>query len=235
MPEQLRFQKVFGDRGAVQSDERLVFAVTHLVDRFGGDLFSGPRFAEDQHGAVGPGDAADQFHHLPDDLGPADHVAETVRIGQDRLQRLVLPCERALAGRFADDRQQFLDLERFGNEIFRPQFNRFHRRLQFFARGQHDHREFRFDLFYLLERFDPVHSRHPQVEQDDLEVPFFDLFQSFGAGGGGAGGIFLLEDRLERLLHVSFVVNYEHVYFFFVCHVNHKNYSMGTSKMGRNI
>ena len=57
--EQFALEQRLGDRGAVDRQERLVGAVGVLVDRAGDQFLAGAALAEDQHGHVLGGDAAD--------------------------------------------------------------------------------------------------------------------------------------------------------------------------------
>ena len=53
--EQLAFDEVFGDGGAVHLDEGLGGALADGVDGVGDQFLAGAAFAEDQHAAVGAG------------------------------------------------------------------------------------------------------------------------------------------------------------------------------------
>ena len=59
--EQFAFQQRFRDGGAVDRQERGLAAAAVLVDRPGHQFLAGPALAEDQHGHVLRGDAADRL------------------------------------------------------------------------------------------------------------------------------------------------------------------------------
>ena len=58
--EQFAFEQRLGDRRAVDGDERLVAAAAEVVDRLADDFLAGAVFAQDQHGQLGVGHAADR-------------------------------------------------------------------------------------------------------------------------------------------------------------------------------
>ena len=58
-PEELAFQKGFGDGGAVHLDKGLISAQRTLMDRLGDQIFPGPAFPLDQDGDIGLRDLID--------------------------------------------------------------------------------------------------------------------------------------------------------------------------------
>ena len=57
--EQLALGQRLGNGRAVDRDERLIAAAAEIMDRLGDDLLAGAVFAQDQHGQIGVGHAAD--------------------------------------------------------------------------------------------------------------------------------------------------------------------------------
>ena len=57
--EQFALGQRFGDGRAVDGDKRLVAAAAEVMDRLGDNLLARAVFAQDQHGQVGVGHAAD--------------------------------------------------------------------------------------------------------------------------------------------------------------------------------
>ena len=54
-----------------------------------------------------------------------------------------------------------------------------------FEAGQDDCARRRFHLLHCQERVNPVHSRHAQIQQQDVGIPFREHAQCFQAAGGG--------------------------------------------------
>jgi hypothetical protein len=100
VPEQLAFQEVLGDRGAVHGDERPLRAAGAAVDVTREHFLAGARLASDQHGGFGA-------RHL---LGAADR---RLHGGVAHHQRM------ALAGRRFEDRGDQLGVRRQRQELAR--------------------------------------------------------------------------------------------------------------------
>ena len=75
MAEELAFDEVFRERGAVQGDERLVLARGKFHDGTGEKLFAGAAGAADEDGGVGRGDLAELFVDELHLAAVADHPA----------------------------------------------------------------------------------------------------------------------------------------------------------------
>ena len=124
MAEDLAFQQVARDGGAVDGDERLVATAAELVQGIGAELLAGAALAGDEHGGLAGGrvlqDAVDRLHGH----GMADEVAEAVAAGffldlGDLL--LELAPFQCVAHRDA----QAVGGERLGQEVERPLPHRF--------------------------------------------------------------------------------------------------------------
>src|SRR5882672_4299520 len=63
-----------------------------------------------------------------------------------------------------------------------------------------------------FQRFQAVHSREPDIEQDDIKTGFANEFEAvFGACGGGGLIAFIFKNSGERLANSGFVVDDEDV------------------------
>ena len=98
--EQFAFQQRFGERRAVDGDERLIAAAAEVVDRAGDDLLAGAVFAEDQNRQVGVGDAADRRSHgldrraLADELQPLGRLLDELLMLREQLFELLRVFQR---------------------------------------------------------------------------------------------------------------------------------------------
>ena len=59
MTEQFRFEKGFGQAGAIERDERAELTPAREMERARDQLLAGAALAENQNGALGAGDALD--------------------------------------------------------------------------------------------------------------------------------------------------------------------------------
>ena len=89
--EQLAFQDVLAQRGAVQRDERLVLAWAVLMDRLGDQFLAGARFALDQYAGVGRRDPLEAVDHGVHLRARADHPFEAELFVQPAVQFDVRP------------------------------------------------------------------------------------------------------------------------------------------------
>ena len=83
-------------------------------------------------------------------------------------------------GGFLQNQAQMLGIERFGNEIIRPGFHRFHRALDAAMGGNHDYRQITPAFSDFGKDLDAVHPRHLIIEQQNVRRPGFEAVQSTG-------------------------------------------------------
>ena len=81
MAEQLGFEEVVGDGGAVHRHERLVLAVRLGMHEPRDDFLAGAAFPGDEDGGFRPGDLLGQAHHARHRLVPEDEGAVVARDG----------------------------------------------------------------------------------------------------------------------------------------------------------
>jgi hypothetical protein len=138
--EQLRFEQVFGNRGAVDGDERSVVARAERVQRPREQLLAGAALALEQHRRVGGRRAVQRLRHLlqlgvvPDDERRAAALRELV------LQDHVLGGEPPLDERALHHQQQVIGIHRLGEEVERALLHRRHGVLDAAKRRHDDHR-----------------------------------------------------------------------------------------------
>jgi len=118
--EQLRFEEVLGDGGAVADDERLVLVRAQAVDGPGDDLLAGPRLARDERAREVLGDVLDEPEDLEHGRIAADEALEDVLALQPLLEVQRLPAELALAGYPAQEVAEDVAFVGLGDEVGRP-------------------------------------------------------------------------------------------------------------------
>src|SRR5690606_12585375 len=81
MAEQLGFEQILAEGGAVDGEERFVAAIGRLVDRPGDEFLAGAALAADEDRGAGAGDALDLLADAAHRLAAADQ--RTRRVGLD--------------------------------------------------------------------------------------------------------------------------------------------------------
>ncbi len=165
VPEQLALDQLLGDRGAVDFDERSGSTAAHRVDAARDELLAGAVLAVDQHPAVGRRGHRHLLAQLRHHVALAHHRQPAIDVGA---QRAVLGLEPPLTDGVADDEHGLLERERLFDEIERAQLDRAHRRLDVAVARNHHHGRVDAALAQPRQRDQPVHSRQPDVEHDDV-------------------------------------------------------------------
>ena len=93
MAEELAFEEVFGDGGAVDADVISLAADTEAVEGAGDQFLAGAAFAEDQDGGVGGGDVLDEIAQLQDLGRFADDLVQAVNLASILLCSFSVYCD----------------------------------------------------------------------------------------------------------------------------------------------
>ena len=163
--EQLALDQLLGDGGTVDLDERPRAPAAHGVDVARHQLLAGAVLAVDQHPAVGRRRHRDLLAQLHHRVALADHRVLRVDL---RAQRLIFGLEPPLPQRVADDEHRLLQRQRLLDEIERAHLDPADRRLDVAVPRDHDDLRFDLPLAHARERGEPIHSRQPDVEDDDV-------------------------------------------------------------------
>ena len=154
--EQLAFDQLFRNGGAVDLDEGRAPAPAQRVDRPRDQLFAGAVFAVNQHAAVGRRGHGDLLAELPHGIALANHGLVSIDL---RAQGAVLRFERALPEGVADDQHRPVVLKRLFEKVERAELDAAHGGLDVaVTRDQHD---LGIDLAFAQpgERRQTVHAR----------------------------------------------------------------------------
>ena len=178
------------------------------MERPGDQLLAGSALAVDQDGRPGRGGLDDQIEDLPHARAAANDFSEPVLMRLQVLpQRAVLGDQPPLGERVAKDDQHLVVLERLGDVV---EGAALHRRDRVLDRGvRRDHQDRQVVVYFLdfVERRDPVHPRHHDVHDHDVERHASDELE---AGRGVCGQPHLValagQQRLEDLTHDLLVV-----------------------------
>ncbi len=209
--EELGFDVVLGDGGAVELDEGAVFAQGFGVHGAADEFFAGAGLAEDEDAAVGGGHELDL---LAEGLH-GDAVAGDGGLGGELAGELVVVLAQAagLHGVLEDD-EGAVEREGLFEEVVGAELGG--------ADGGFDGAVAADDddlgdavgrkLADVGEGVEAVAVGQPDVEQDDVVGGVADELEGFGGGGGGGDGVALFgEDGVERLADLGFVVDDEDV------------------------
>src|SRR6185436_15332313 len=170
--EQLVFQNVFRQRGAVQGEEWSLDALALGVDGAGDQLLARARFTEDQHAGVG-------WRHCLDDLIDATHLlglaGELAVVGESlelRRQLAILLLDGELLEGLRDERLQSIQLvrgKRLLDVVVSTLAHCLHRRIDRRLAGDDDALGRNGPLLQLLQQGEAIHLRHLQIGENDAE------------------------------------------------------------------
>jgi hypothetical protein len=191
--EELAFQDLLGDGGAVHGDHFLLAAQAVLVNGARDQLLARPAGPGDQHRSRGGRDLADALEDVAHDRGGAHQGSEAFLLRQRLPQRQVLAHHLLPLHSLVHGEQDALLAKRLGDVVESPLLRGLHRRLDGGKSGEHDDGRFRLELLDGFEQADAVHAGHLKVGHDqfhglgpeaferpfrvvfgdDLVVPFF--------------------------------------------------------------
>ena len=208
--EEFAFEQVFGDRRAVDGDERLVHAGAVLENGAGDEFLAGAAFAGDQDGRAGRRDLADELVNLLHCGRIADDgLAAFLRVklggkgddlfhragGGERLEKQVL---------------QLGNVEGLEHVIVGPALHRLDGRLRGAVGRHHDHDLLRVDLAQFLERVETALLAHADVHHDQVGHRFTGHTDALVARLGALDfERFLLQQPAKGIMDVLLVVDDE--------------------------
>ncbi len=205
--EELRLDQLFGDRRAVDADEWLVAPRRAVVDGARHELLAGAALARDQHRGGSRRRALDR-------LAQAAHGR---RASHQRLHAALRDGAPLLAGvptqapgfdRVAQREQNPVALERFLEEVEGAAAGRFDRGRHVGVAADHQHRHVVAALAQLPQGLEPVHLRHPEVEQHRVRRAVAHDTQGFDARGRLLDAVALeLEGHAEAVANRGLVVD----------------------------
>ena len=197
--EQLAFQQVLRDGGAVEGQERCFAPGAVLVDGPGDQFLAGAALAGDQHGDVLGRDAADGLVHLAHGRAGAEngalHVGVCGRLGDDG--RFAHPPGHF--ERLADHSTQLLQVERLEQVVVGALLHRLDGRVRRLGHGDEDDRDARVDAADLLVNLQARLVGQAQVEENDVRMPGTDPLEPFSSG---ARHLDPVSGSGERLAHL---------------------------------
>ena len=182
MPEQLALQQRIGKRRQVHGHKRFLASLAVLVQAPGNHLLARAAFAHDQHRGLGIGDLCQLVVQLEHRRALAEQVFEAARTLHGLAERADLLLELPPLDCAAENDGQQFHFDRLGDKVVGPCANRRNGRLQVAEGRHHDHRHVRPVGHQPRAELQPVHARHLQVGEHDIEI--------LAAGGleGLAGG-----------------------------------------------
>ena len=167
--EQFAFQQGFGNRRAVDGDERRVGAVAVLVNGAGDEFLARAGFAANEHGDRFGGHPADFLVDVLHGLAPANERVATPA-GFAQADRFGHPA--VAVGRFADQFDQLRNVERLEQIIIGANFHRFDGGFGGAKRGDQNDGQTGLGRVQLPDEFQAVQARQLQVGDDKIEWVF---------------------------------------------------------------
>ena len=206
--EELGFEQVLRQRGAIDRHEGLMLPVRIEVQRARDELLARAALALDQDGRVGIRDLRDEIVDLLHPLRGADDVLKAVLLLDDLAQvadlaLVVLVIERALDGEL-----QLVHLERLGDVVVGAHLHRLDADLELLVGGDHDHRRAGDDLLALAQHVQAADFVHAHVGDDELRRVSGEVLDGLCAGVEGERLVAsLLADVGDDLHHRGIVID----------------------------
>ena len=178
MAEQLAFEELFGDGGAVDGYEGGFGPRAAVVDGLGHDFLAGAGFAGDEHVGAARRDFPDVAQQgevgraLPDELPGRGGLELFAQIP-------VVPPERVIPQRAGDGGFEGVELERLHRVVERPFLDDLHSLLERGVGGHDHHGQIRVGGLDLFHQLAPAQPRKPEIAQDEVHFPFFEYGQRF--------------------------------------------------------
>jgi hypothetical protein len=176
--EQLAFEELFGDGGAVDGHEGGFGPRAAVVDGLGHDFLAGAGFAGDEHVGAARRDFPDVAQQgevgraLPDELPGRGGLELFAQIP-------VVPPERVIPQRAGDGGFEGVELERLHRVVERPFLDDLHSLLERGVGGHDHHGQIRVGGLDLFHQLAPAQPRKPEIAQDEVHFPFFEYGQRF--------------------------------------------------------
>ena len=172
--EELAFQQVFRDGGAVDGDERFALPRAVLENGARDEFLARAAFAGDENGRAGRRDLADELVDLLHRGRAADdRLPQLIRSRLGGKRRRLLPDGAGDAERLEKQVLQVRNVERLEHVVVRPQFHRLDRGLRGAVGGHHDDNLARVDLPDLLQRIEAALLAHADVHHDEVGMRLF--------------------------------------------------------------
>ncbi len=137
--EQFALHQIFGQRGAVDFDERPILAGRVMMNGARDHILADAAFAAQQNGGAGGRHALNGGEDFAHGRAAADDVVEFVALAQLRAQLAIFVAQRADLERFVHHGHQVIERKRLGKKIHRAGFHGFHRGFDAAERGHDDH------------------------------------------------------------------------------------------------
>jgi hypothetical protein len=206
--EELTFQKVLMEAGAVGHLEGLLAAVGVVVNGSGHEILARARLTVDQHADFGTGYLLDPLDQLGHGLAGADDALETEALVELLQQVAVHPRGEGLSGRPGHQLAEAIQVQGLGHAVVGLVFavgaeNLANGRLQV-GGGREDDLRVRGDAFGFPEQVQAAHAPLQLIVGDDhVGGPLADGFDGLRAAGHHAAGVPLANQAFGQGLAVG--------------------------------
>jgi hypothetical protein len=179
------------------------------MDRPCHQLFAGAALTLDQDRRVCLGGVLDELDHASHLRALADDLLAVEDLVDPLSELHVFFLQPALLDCTLDQVAQLVRVDRFGDVIECSVFERLHGRLDRREGRDHDDGDARIDVVDAFLQLHPVHARHSDVEQGDIERVRFEVTERLQRGGRRRHLVaVLLEPMEQRVSHRELVVDH---------------------------
>ena len=224
VPEELGFEQLLGQRGAVHRDEGVRHSRAIGVDGARDQLLARAGLSDHQDIGLGARGLAHQLEDSAHGRAPADDVVEPEGLGELLLETAVLALQAPVAEGPIHGHAQLVHREVLRQIVEGPFLDRGHRRLDGGESRDHDHGQGGVQFMSAVQQLHAIDAGHLQICEDHVGMLALEQLQrSAGVGGDEALVPRRLQNASTVLHHVRFVVYDEHA------HVAHDRTSLPTA------
>ena len=179
MTEELTLEEGFGDGPAIDNNHRFFRPGARAMDQSCEELLAGSALSLYQDRCTArrnpSGHVNDRFHPgiFIDDL-PRGYLFLPEFLSED----LVFPNEGLPLRDPVHKNNQFIQIDRLRDIVHGSELHGVHSRFYRAVCRHHDDVDLGIDFFYLLQDLDPVHPRHLEIEEEEIEMVFPHLTNS---------------------------------------------------------
>src|SRR5713226_4209642 len=205
--EQLGFNQLLGNRGAVDLHEQAFAAQAGGVQRASHKFLARAALAINQHAAVGRSGDGDLLAQRLHRHAFADDLVAKAQLGA---QELIFFLQAALLDGIADENDDFIERQRLLDEIKSAELCSAHRGLDGAVPGNHDDGGRALRRAKPAERLQAIHAGEPDVEEDDLDITICGAREGFFGRSHRFDEItFVLQDGGKRFANAGLVVDHQ--------------------------
>ena len=218
MAEELAFQELGRQPGAVDGQERAAGALALGVHRPGHQFLAGAALTDHQYRPFGTGELADLVEQPAHHPAASEHAVEAI-IAEQLLEAPHFVAQAPRLQRAADRQGEVLEVQRLGEELVGAFLERRHRLLNAAERGDHQKGRCRLHALHPPQQRHAIGAGQPQVADHQRRLPAFQgTHRLLGAGQRAHLQPAILQLLDQQLAQAVIVLDQQHTLLHRVSH-----------------